>query len=158
MATTQFYPDETAITREKRDISDLAFDTKEDLGKLLLRLTIGVLMLLHGINKLLYGTEQVEGILVSVGLPAFFSFGVILGEVIAPLMLIVGYKVRIGAVLIAFDMLMAVLLVHSAQLLELNEGGGWMLELNAFYFLGAIAILLLGSGRYGITHGAGPLD
>lgn len=143
---------------ERRDLSDAFFDTKEDVGKFLLRLTLGALMLIHGVNKLLYGTEQVEGILTAVGLPAFFSFGVILGEVLGPLMIILGYKVRIGAALMAFDMLMAVLLVHSADFTKLNASGGWMLELNALYFLGALAVILLGSGRYGITRGAGPLD
>jgi len=143
---------------ERREVSDLAFERKDDIGKLLLRLTLGGLMLIHGVNKLLYGTEQIEQIVTSVGLPAFFSFGVILGEVLAPMMLILGYKVRIGATLMAFDMIMAVLLVHSADINKVNETGGWMLELNALYLLGSIAVLLLGSGRYGITHGKGPLD
>ena len=158
MATTQPLQDNTIVYQERRDVSDVAYETRDDIGKFLLRFTLGSLMLVHGVNKLLYGTEQVEGILTSVGLPAFFSFGVILGEVIGPLMLILGYKVRIGAALMAFDMLIAVLLVHSADLAKVNEAGGWMLELNALYFLGAVAVLFLGSGRYGITHGKGPLD
>ena len=159
MATTQpIRNDSSAYSRDHLDVSDFVFSNKDDIGKLLLRLVIGGLMLIHGVNKLLYGTEQVEGILVSVGLPAFFSFGVILGEVIGPLMLILGYKVRIGAALIAFDMLMAVLLVHSSDFTKLNEGGGWMLELNALYLLGALVVVLLGSGRFGITHGKGSLD
>lgn len=152
MATTQTYE------QKHHDVSDLILLNKDDVGKFLIRLTIGALMLFHGVNKLIFGTGQIEGMLTSVGLPAFFSFGVFLGEVLGPLMLILGYKVRIGAALIAFDMLMAVLLVHSAQLLQINEGGGWMLELNAFYLLGSVVVLFLGSGRFGITHGDGPLD
>jgi putative oxidoreductase len=158
MATTRLYSQETSVVHPRRDLNDVFFETRDDVGKLLLRFTVGVLMLFHGIDKLLYGTGQVQDVLVSVGLPAYFSFGVILGEVIGPLMVILGYKARIGAALIAFDMLMAVLLVHSAQVLSLNEGGGWMLELNALYFIGAVAIAIMGSGRYGITHGHGPLD
>lgn len=159
MATTQTIHENRNVYRtERADISDTAFERKDDIGKLLLRVTIGGLMLIHGFNKLIMGTDQIEGIVTSIGLPAFFSFGVILGEVIGPLMVIMGYKVRIGAALIAFDMLIAVLLVHSSDFLKVNEMGGWMLELNALYFLGAVAILLLGSGRFGITHGKGSLD
>lgn len=154
MATTQ----PIYATTEGRDISDTVFERKDDIGKLLLRLSIGGLMLIHGINKLVTGTDQIEGLVTSIGLPAFFSFGVILGEIIGPLMVILGFKVRIGAALIAFDMLMAVLLVHSSDFLKVNEMGGWMLELNALYLLGALTVLFLGSGRIGITHGEGPLD
>ena len=153
MATTQ-----SIHYQERRDLSDVLFETKDDVGKLVLRLTLGILMLVHGVNKLIYGTEQVEQIVTAVGLPAFFSFGVIIGEVIAPLMLILGYKVRIGGALIAFDMLAAVLLVHAADLTKVNASGGWMLELNGLYLFGALAVIFLGSGYYGITHGKGSLD
>lgn len=153
MATTQ-----PIHYQESRDLSDVIFERKDDIGKLLVRLAVGILMLVHGVNKLLYGTEQVEQLVTSVGLPAFFSFGVIIGEVIAPLMLIFGYKVRIGAALIAFDMFIAVLLAHAGDLTKVNATGGWMLEINALYFFGALAVIFLGSGHMGITRGEGPLD
>lgn len=159
MAMTQpIQNDRTVYRTERADLSDTLFERKDDLGKLLLRLSVGGLMLIHGINKLVMGTDQIEGLVTSIGLPAFFSFGVILGEIIGPLMVIMGFKSRIGAALIAFDMLMAVLLVHSSDLLKMNEMGGWMLELNALYLLGALTVLFLGSGRIGITHGVGALD
>ncbi|MGE0559869.1 MAG: DoxX family membrane protein, partial [Burkholderiales bacterium] len=55
----------------------------DDIGKLVLRLTLGILMLLHGIAKLRFGVRGSEGMVVSHGLPAFFAYGVFDGEVIA---------------------------------------------------------------------------
>ena len=107
------------------DITDALRYQKIDFGTLTLRLSIGVLMLIHGLNKLFYGTEQVNQILASVGIPVFFSFGVLLAEVLAPVMLIMG---------------------------------GWMVELNALYFFGALAIVFFGSGRFAVSKGRGYLD
>jgi putative oxidoreductase len=150
--------DQSSLSHSKLDVTDYIRFQKEDVGKFLLRLSIGGLMLIHGVNKVLSGNEDVTQILNSVGIPAFFSFGVFLGEVIAPIMLIVGYKVRVGGFLIALNMLIAILLVHSAQLTQMNELGGWMIELNALYLLGALAIIFLGSGHLAISKGKGALD
>lgn len=140
------------------DVTDMVRFQKNDVGRFLLRLSIGGLMLFHGMNKMIYGTEMVNKILTSVGIPAFFSFGVFLGEVIAPIMLIIGYKVRLAGFLVALNMLIAILLVHSSQFYDINQMGGWMLELNALYFLGAISICFLGSGHIAVTKGRGVLD
>ena len=43
----------------------------DDAGKLVLRLSVGVLMLLHGIHKLLHGVDGIGGMLAGMGLPAF---------------------------------------------------------------------------------------
>ncbi len=47
-----------------------------DLGKLIIRLTLGGLMLFHGIAKLLNGVGFIEGELASHGLPTFLAYGV----------------------------------------------------------------------------------
>ena len=140
------------------DITDVIRFQKADVGIFLLRLSIGGLMLVHGMHKVLYGTEEVSEILTNVGIPNFFSFGVFMGEVLGPILVILGYKVRLGGFLIALNMLIAILLVHSSQLDEINPMGGWMIELNALYLLGAIAIMLLGAGRISISKGKGALD
>lgn len=144
--------------RDDFDITDAIMYRKDDVGRFLLRLSIGGLMLIHGVNKLVYGNQGVEQILSSAGIPPFFSFGVFLGEVVGPVMVILGWKSRIGAFLIAINMLIAVLLVHAAQLTQVNEMGGWMVELNFLYLLGAIAIIFLGSGKYAVTKGRGVFD
>ncbi|MEX2474518.1 DoxX family protein [Marinobacter sp.] len=123
-----------------------------DLGKLIIRLTLGGLMLFHGIAKLFHGVGFIEGQLVSLGIPAFFAYGVFIGELLAPLMVILGYQTRIGALLIAFNMLVAIALVHGHELMALGNSGGWALELQGFFLFTAIALIFLGPGRYKLKN------
>lgn len=145
-------------TKSDYDVTDIVRFQRDDVGRLVLRIAIGGLMLFHGMNKVLHGTEMINKILSSVGIPAFFSFAVFLGEVLAPILLIIGYKTRFAGFLIAIDMLVALLLVHSSQFYDINPMGGWMLELNALYFLGAVAIIFLGSGHIALSKGKGSYD
>lgn len=129
--------------------------TYDDLGKLVLRLTLGILMLLHGISKLGGGIGGIENMLVAHGLPAFFAWGVYVGEVIAPLLLIAGLYSRLGALLVAVNMVVAILLAHTSHLFELGNSGGWRLELQGMFLFSALALVLFGAGRYsaGGRHG-----
>ena len=124
----------------------------QDLGRLLLRVTLGALVLLHGIAKLRGGMAGIEGMVVAQGLPGFLAYGVLVGEVLAPLMLLLGFHARLGAALVAVNMLFAIVLAHLAQLGQLNGEGGWALELQGMFLGTAIAIALLGPGRYGINN------
>jgi hypothetical protein len=47
---------------------------------------------------------------------------------------------------IAINMLVAVALAHPAQLLSLGRSGGYALELQAFFFLSAVAVAWLADG------------
>lgn len=126
----------------------------DDLGKLLLRLSLGVLILLHGIAKLSAGPDFVIGAVAKAGLPPQFGYLVYVGEVLAPLLLIVGYWARAAALVVAINMVVAVALVHVPQLFTLSQTGGWSLELQGMFFVVALAIALLGAGRYSLG-GAG---
>jgi putative oxidoreductase len=123
-----------------------------DLGKLILRLTLGVLILLHGIAKISGGTDGIQKMLEGNGLPGFLALGVYVGEILAPILVIVGFYARLGAAVIVVNMLFAVLLVHRADLFLLTKTGGWALELQAFFLFTAVAVALIGPGRYGINH------
>ena len=124
----------------------------EDIGKLVLRLTLGVLMLLHGIFKLRNGVSGIEGMLQSHGLPWLLAYGVFIGEVLGPFLVILGLYARIGALFIALHMIFAVALVHTSQLTDLNNAGGWALELQGFFFFTAIAVALVGPGKFSIDR------
>lgn len=130
----------------------------EDYGKLLLRLTIGALLLFHGIAKLKGGIGWMAGPLGGVGLPAFVGYGVYVGEVVAPLLLVAGKWTRLAGLVVAFNMLAAILLARRADIASLNQGGGWAIELEMLFLLGGIAIFLLGSGRYALSKGEGRWD
>lgn len=124
---------------------------RADLGKLILRLALGVLILLHGIAKIRGGLDPIVGMLQAHGLPGFFAYGALVGEVLAPLMLLAGFYARIGGLLVAINMLVAFALAHMGQLGQLNEQGGWALELQGMFLATAIAIALIGPGRYSVN-------
>lgn len=126
-------------------------NTQADTGKLVLRVVLGVIVLLHGVAKLRGGVEGIEGMLTGVGLPGVLAYGAYLGEVLGPLMLIAGFYSRIGALLIVVNMLFAIGLAHMGQLGMLNEQGGWQLELQGMFIGTAAAIALMGPGRYSVN-------
>lgn len=123
-----------------------------DAGKLIVRLTVGVLMLLHGIAKATSpeGVTGIGGMLAAKGLPAFIAYGAYVGEILAPLMLIVGIFSRIGGLLIVVNMIFAVALAHAADMFTMGKHGGWALELQGFYLFCGLAIYFLGSGKFAV--------
>ena len=128
------------------------------LGKLVLRLTLGCLLLLHGVAKIHSGPASIMDRVAGVGLPSAVGYLVYVGEVVAPLLLIMGVWTRAAALIVAINMVVAVLLVHTTQLGALNGNGGWALELQGFYFLTAVAIMLLGAGRVSVGGASGKLN
>jgi putative oxidoreductase len=121
-----------------------------DLGLLLLRVVLGVLILLHGISKVKGGIGFIEQTVTQQGLPAAFAYGVYIGEVLAPLLLIAGLFGRLAAIVMAINMVVAVALVHMGDLGKMNENGGWQLELQGMYLVGALALALTGPGAYSV--------
>jgi putative oxidoreductase len=121
-------------------------------GKLVVRLTLGTLMLFHGVAKVLHpGTlDYISANLAATGLPGMLAYGVYVGEIIAPLMIVLGIHARIGGLLIVINMIFAVLLMHSGDLFSLTEHGGWRLELQGFYLFCGLAVMLFGSGRLAV--------
>ncbi len=125
-----------------------------DIAKLLLRLTVGGLMIFHGVAKIMHGIPWLGAAVTGAGLPEFVKYGVYFGEVVGPLLLIFGYQTRIGALLVIIDMVFALSLVHSHQIFTLNQGGGWAIELPAFYLLASLAVFFLGGGKFKLGKGA----
>jgi putative oxidoreductase len=132
--------------------------TREDLGKLLLRLSVGTLMLLHGMTKARGGISFVENLVAEAGLPALAAYGVYVGELVAPILLIIGLFTRPAGIILAIDMLMAIALGRRDAIASLNQGGGWAIELEVLFGLGGLAIAFLGAGRYAVSRGRGRWD
>lgn len=108
------------------------------------------MMLLHGIGKLSGGIVWLEQLLELNGLSAFWAYGVYVGEIIAPLMLIVGFAVRPAAFLIFVNMVFAVGLTHADDLWAFTPQGGWLIELQALYMLFAVVLMVAGGGRFSV--------
>jgi len=123
----------------------------DDTGKLVLRVAVGVLILLHGISKLSSGVGFISGQLASAGLPGALAYLVFIGEILAPVLLIAGIYSRPAAWIVVINMIVAIWLVHTGQLFAMTNQGGWALELQGLYLFGAMAILLLGAGRYALA-------
>ena len=118
------------------------------LGTILLRWTLALLMIFHGWAKVTGGVGGIEGMLVGKGLPGFLAYGVYIGELIAPLFLLIGLWVVPAALVIAINMAVAVALAHSTHFMDITASGGWRLELQAFFFMTALVVAL--------THRLGP--
>lgn len=127
----------------------------DDAGKLLLRATLAILLLFHGAAKIAGGVGFITGMLAKAGLPAALGYLVYVGEVIAPLMILVGVFTRPAALVVAVNMVVAVLLVHTGELFSRNNTGGWALELQGMFLAGALSVALLGAGRYSLGGAAG---
>nr|BDT26570.1 DoxX family protein [Bacteriovorax sp. HI3] len=130
----------------------------ENLAKLILRVTVGGLMIFHGIHKVINGHDFIRLKLTEVGLPEFIALGVPVGEVLAPALLILGYKTRLSALVIAFTMVMSIFLVFSDKLFSLNQNGGIAYELNIFFLLASIAIYFQGAGKYSLSSKVSAID
>lgn len=124
----------------------------EDIGKLVLRLTLGGLILLHGIAKITSGVSGISGMLEGAGLPASLAYGVYVGEIIAPLLVILGFYSRIAALVIVVNMLFAIFLVHMKDVFTLTKTGAWGLELQAFFLFTALCVALIGPGRFSVNR------
>ncbi len=123
----------------------------DDMGKLILRFTLGFLMLLHGYSKLVNGIDGIILRLVNDGFPELLAYGVYVGEIIAPIMIIMGLFTRISSAIYAFTMLFAIYIAHSSDVFAINEkSGGSAIELQLLFMFGAIALMFLGAGKYSV--------
>ena len=144
-----------------------------DLGKLVLRVTLGVLILMHGLSKVTGGVGFITNMVGNAGLPETLGYLVYVGEVVAPLflidafagiaaanalLLIVGAWTRAAAAIVAINMIVAVALAHRDQIFSVSDSGGWALELQGIYLLTAVAVTLLGAGRFSIGGAGGRLN
>lgn len=130
----------------------------EDFGKLVVRLSLGVLLLFHGVHKLLTGIGPIKQMLTGHHLPEALAYGAYFGEVVGPILVILGLFARLGGALVAINMVVAIYLAGMSRLLALAPTGGYALELEMFFLLGGLSVILLGAGRYSAGGADGPLN
>jgi putative oxidoreductase len=127
----------------------------DDAGKLILRLTVGLLMLSHGLHKLINGIDGISALIATNGWPSVLAHGVYIGEIVAPVLIILGVLTRPAALIVVVNMILAIYLAHSHQLFQLTKTGGWFLELQAFFLFGALCVALLGAGKFSLAGSRG---
>jgi len=122
-----------------------------DIARLVLRLSVGIMMLFHGLEKIINGISGIKHLVVKAGLPEFIAYGVYIGEVIVPIFIILGLYARVASLFLALNMMMAIFLAYGNSFYTLGKNGAPIAELPIFYFLLAIVIFLLGSGKYAVN-------
>jgi putative oxidoreductase len=128
---------------------------RDDLAKLILRVTVGVLILLHT-WAVINGELAIRETLARWDLPVGLAWTAVIFEGIAPIMVILGVYARIGALMMTFWMVMAFALAHvdTGHLLELGPNGvGWRVEGPFFFLALSVVVALQGAGRYGLNIG-----
>lgn len=123
-----------------------------DIIKLIFRVSIGVLVLFHGVHKIIYGIAPIKQMLTSSPLPQVFAYGVYIGEVLMPILIILGLYARVASSILAINMLVAIYLAYFKVLFSLGEHGGVVFELPFVYFLASMMIATYGSGRFAINN------
>jgi putative oxidoreductase len=125
--------------------------TNYHIALLLFRISIAFTMLIYGATKLVYGNDFIETVVLDYGLPKFFSYGVYVGEIIAPILIIIGFRTKLSGLVFALNCIVAFLLVQIPNVFKLNEFGGWYLGLLFIYIIFGIALFLSGGGKYSVS-------
>ncbi len=123
----------------------------QNSGLFILRLSIGILLILHGFSKIFNGVESIVEMFHDKGIPGFFAYAVYIGEVVAPLLLIVGYRTRLAALLIIANFLVVIFVAHPGLIMSFTDSGAWALERQGLFFFGSLALFFMGGGKYGLS-------
>ena len=115
------------------------------LGLAILRISFSAMMLTHGIPKAqtLFGGGEIQ-FPDPIGLGATFSLVLaVIGEVVSPVLVIIGFKTKWSAIPAFLTMFIAAFVFHGADPLAKKE-------LALLYMFAFLAIALLGAGRLSV--------
>lgn len=113
-----------------------------DLGLLVLRVGLSVMMLTHGIPKFM---EFIGGNMAIVGDPIklgglITSILVLIAEVVAPILILIGLKTRMATIPVIITMAVAFFMIHGNDPFHQKEKA-------LLYLVGFLAIALMGAGK-----------
>lgn len=118
-----------------------------EIGAIILRITLGALFFIHGLVKFQGGIENIAGWFSSIGLPGFMAYVIALMELIGGIALIIGLGTRVVSGLFALILIGATVKVKLvAGLLGNGQMAGY--ELDLVYFVIAVYLVLNGSKLY----------
>lgn len=121
-------------------------------GAFILRVTLGILFIIHGLFKIFVFTlpGAVAGFH-AMGLPGWFAYAITFGELIGGFALVIGFYSRLFAILFFFEMLAVIYTAHWANGFAFtNKGGGW--EYPAFWAITLVVLFLLGDGKWAVRE------
>jgi len=122
------------------------FKTNKDFGLLILRVGVSALMLTHGYGKFLKLFTDPTDFRDPIGLgPTISLILAVIGEFIAPLLIIIGYKTKLAAIPSLITMLVAAFIVHASDPIGTKEKA-------LFYAVCFLAIAIAGAGKYSVDR------
>lgn len=118
----------------------------KEYATLPLRLILGIVFFVHGYSKLFGGIPQTINFFSSLNipLPGFFAYVVSILEFFGGILLIIGVIVSLISILLAIDMLVAILLVHLKNGFFINNGG---YEFTLTLLAALVTLAMLGPGK-----------
>ncbi|MBT8272713.1 MAG: DoxX family protein [Bacteroidia bacterium] len=120
------------------------FKTNKDLGLLILRVGASLMMLTHGIGKVQDLFTNPTDFADPIGLGATISLVLtVIGEFVAPIFIIIGYKTKIAAIPTLITMLVAAFVYHYNDPFDSKEKA-------MLYALCFLVIAITGPGKYAI--------
>lgn len=122
-----------------------------NIGLLIFRLNLGILMLMHGVHKLINGVDGIKGMLTNIGMPEFLAYGVHFGETIAAVLMIIGYRTKLASLVFTFVMVVAFGMAHMENLFALGKSGAWAHEGIALFLFGGLGLTFTGAGKYALS-------
>ena len=136
------------------------FQTEDDLSVLIARLFLGVVILPHGLQKLLgmfggFGFSATVDFFVNSGIPAAVAFLIIIGESFGAVGLIIGFLSRLAALGITLIMLGAIFLVHLPNGFFMNWSGNQPGEGFEYHLLAiglALVVLIKGGSKWSVDR------
>ena len=134
--------------------------TNDDIGLFIARIFLGIVILPHGLQKLLgmFGGAGFSGTVdffVGSGLPAAVAILIIIGESFGALGLILGFLSRLAALGITLIMLGAIFMVHIQNGFFMNWFGNQAGEGFEYHLLAlglSLVVLIKGGGKWSVDR------
>lgn len=134
--------------------------TPDDVGAMVARLALGIVMFPHGAQKMLgwfggYGYTATMGYFAHSGIPAVFAFLAIMAEFLGSIGLIVGALSRVAAFGIAVNMAVAIAMVHASHGFFMNWFGNQKGEGFEYHLLAiglALVVMVKGAGLLSVDR------
>lgn len=129
----------------------MTFESNTNIGATLTRVSLGAVLLAHGLLKLFVFTlPGTVAFFASLGLPAITAHLTIFAEVVGGVAIIAGLYTRLAAIL-SLPVLLGSLWAHAGNgWLFSNEGGGW--EFPALLVALAVAVAIQGGGAFALRR------